>query len=758
MALLALRRYSESRRPSLGGGAPPVFALRLLIARHCQNTTPQGLAEAVGRFPNLAFLDVSWTLAVRDRGVLERLGGLALLQVLKLRNVHLRDEDVVVLAGAIGKRVRSLDVSENDLTDQSVRTLLGSCFDTVEGSASDSSGLRDRAASNMPVEDWPSGFVRPDPAVLDEFRDESYNERFVRRLTSRVVSRLPFEDLPQSGITHLYIAGNQLSVEGLAALIRSKKLYVLDAGSVNTARAINRPRSNSSKSPGQANGDQLDLPGLEKLNPVLARCGQEMTSLRIGHSIVTSKAPPVEEDLPLAVCELAIEEHRGRPEMEAAVPQIAELDDTEPPTYELDSREVAPAYEMPAAPVDALSPVRREKPLPDVVRQEAEVHRGSVYSPEVANHQEGSNGDDDNNELPVLTATGLGSMAQAVNGIIGPTFPLKSSTNTAGITSLPDGDPNLSRALLAKQRQTLRVEQMGKKPHGLVPAMLPQLRNLTLIDVPCHDDSKRTVVNALIAFIQYCAAESSLAAEEARLESPNAHRKPGGGYHHHHNQAAPHLQNPFPLHRLTLEMAPPPPPPPPSPTPLSNGTLLFPHRQTPHNNNNATFKSVKYTTRTRTTTKSSTEDPDSEAMWSASVHDFTFFDDDEEEECGLPSAETDSASFRVPSSEKMVLLLPPSAADGGLPTLQDLQGGGGGGVGEVVDVVGEVAAFRRGRRVAFENAGAGDVVEGYWPGEVKVVRNGWYDSHDNDNDGGGGGGEGRVDYYGNAFGRGGVYR
>ena len=717
MALFALRSYSDGRRPSLGGGTPPVFALRLLIASHCQNTTSQGLAEALEHFPNLAFLDLSRTLAARDRTVLAKLGNLPLLQVLKLRNVHLRDEDMVSLADAIGIRVRSLDVSENDLTDHSIRTLLGSCFDTAEENTNGSNDTRRRTASNMPVEDWPSGFVRPDPAVLDEFRDESYDERFVHRLTSRVVSRLPFEDLPQAGITHLCISDNQLSVEGLAALIRSKRLHVLDAGSIDATKAINRSRSNSSNSPGQVNGRHLNLPGVEKLNPVLFRCGQEMTSLRIDHSVVTGKAPPVEEDLPLAVCELATEEYQQPPELEAAVPQIAELGDTALPMYELDSREVAPAYELPAAPVEALSPVTREElGLSVLEQQQTEIHRGSVYSPEVANHQDEDCEDD---EPHVLTATGLGFMAQAVNGVNGSTIsPI--GINTASTSSLADGDSSLSIALMEKQRKDLRAEQISK-PHGLVPAILPKLRTLTLTKVPCHENNRK-VINALIAFVKYCSLEAKLAADEARF-TPNTLRKPNQPNSRHYNhQTAREI---FALQRLVLEMAP--------AESLGANGMLSP--QTPHTS--------KYTSRT----KSSTEDADSEAMWSASENDFTFFDD--EEECGLPAAES-GTSANVPFSalpEKMIMPVDGSHS-GQLPTLQHLKHPVIREEGSI-DVIKELTVFRKERKSAFESAAARGVrhVDGYWPGEVKVVR-----GH-----GLGASAGGKVDYYGNYF-ESGIYR
>ena len=722
MALLALRSYSNGRRPSQGGDGTPTFALRLLIAAHCQNTTSQGLAEALGHFSNLTFLDLSETLAARDRTMLAKLRDLPLLQILKLRNVHLRDEDMVCLADAIHIRVRSLDVSSNDLTDHSVRTLLGSCFDTAEDSYESETG-RPRALSNRPVEDWPSGWARPDPDVLDEFRDESYDGRFVRRLTSRVVSRLPFEDLPQSGITHLYISDNQLTVEGLAALVRSKKLHVLDAGSIDAMMSINRPRSSSSTSPGQVNGSHLNLPGVEKLNPVLERCGQEMTSLRIDHSLLTGKAPPKEEDLPLAVCELAIEHPAA--EMEAVVPQVAELDDTAPPLYELDSTEVAPRYEMPAEPLQVvLSPAVREKQELSLEEQKrAAVHRGSVFAPEVDGEVEVLDQVEEDDDLPlVLTATGLGSMAQAMNGVTGSSL---SPTDDTGLCTsvLANGDSNLSLALIEKQRKDLRALQRSK-PHGLTPGMLPKLRSITLTEVPCHEHNRKAV-NALISFIKYCSAEAELATLEARLK-PHPLHKPGQPNSRHHRRHS--ARENFALQRIILEMAP--------AEPLGATSMLSP--QAP--------RTSKFINRTL----SSTEDADSEAFWSASEGDFTFFDD--EEECGLPAAETGTLA-QIPFSaisEKMVMMPTDGSQPSDLPSLQHqhkqkhaLNREG------PVDVIQEVAYFRKERKAAYEEAANSGVshVDGYWPGEVKVVR-----GHSLGASGGG-----KLDYYGN-YSEKGIYR
>ena len=697
MALLALRSYSNGSRPSLGG-SDPEFALRLLIAGCCQNTTSQGLTEGLVHFPNLAFLDLSNTLAARDRNVLWKLGDLPLLQVLKLRSVHLRDEDVAILAEAIGVRVRSLDVQGNHLTDHSVRSLLASCFQPDDDTNESSSG-RPRAISNLALDDWPSGFARPDPAVLDEFRDESYDERFVRRLTSGVVSRLPYEDMPQSGITHLYIANNNLTVEGVAALIRSKRLHVLDVGSVNDS--VHAALSEASPLSSTFDPRRIRLPGVEKLTPILGKCAQDLTSLRIYHAVITEDAPIREESSPLATCELSASETNRSPneaepiELDAAVYEM----DATPPLYELELRDPQRRYELPGDSTHFyVSPPIGDKPTLSKEESLPEARRGSIFAPEPLDP-----GESDEDIAPVLTATGLGSIAQGVNGVNAPgqaTSEMSSDHTDTGKESA-----QLRSALVEKQRQEFRSSRLAK-PHGLIPGMLPKLRSLTLTNVPCSDSTGR-VVDALIHFIEDCALEAELASLQARLEV-DPMRKSGQRPSKHNRHTAREI---FALRHVTLEMAP-------AVSPV------------------APTSASKVINRT----KSSTEDADSEALWSAAENDFTFFDKDEE--CGLPSIDTDTYIPTSALSEKYMM-----PADGMLPdcppTSKKPENNN---KSAPVDVVQELAKFRKERKAVYEDAVTRGVlhVEGYWPGEVKVVR--------------GHHAGGKMDYYGNHFEKGGVYR
>ena len=697
MALLALRSYSNGRRTSQDTG--PTFALRLLIAAHCQNTTSQGLAEAVDHFPSLAFLDLSNTLAARDKSVLSRLRNLPLLQVLKLRNVHLRDEDIETIAEAIGIRVRSLDVQGNHLTDHSVRVLLGTCFQAAD-QANGLLGGRPRSSSNRIIEDWPTGFIRPDPVVLDEFKDESYDERLVRRLTSGIVSRLPYEDLPNSGITHLYIADNNLTVEGVAALVLSKKLYVLDIGTVNTGKIVNGLRSETSPSLADFDARHIRFPGVEKITPILANCAQDMTSLRLHYAVITENTPPKDENPALARCELG--DDTAKQELEG--PMLADMEaeifemDATPPLYELPHEEPEPHYELAGDSTHLiLSPPIGDKPTLTKEESQPEARRGSAFAPEVVEPEES-----DDDTPPVLTATGLGSMAQAVNGISSPESSRTTDMRTKSLTT-SKSNTEMQLALIEQQRRELRSTRLNK-PHGVIPGMLPKLRTLALTDVPCYAKS-RHVVDALIQFIKDCASEAELANLQARLE-PSSVRKPGERQSKHHRHIAREI---FALRHIMLEMAPN------EPSSVANNTPIS-----------------KYAKRT----KSSTEDADSEAFWSAAENDFTFFDDDEE--CGLPSIDTDSYVPQSALSEKMTMPISP------VDKLRTLQRPAA--KEPLIDLVQELAKFRKERKTVYEDAVKRSVqhVDGYWPGEVKVIR--------------GHHAGGKTDYYGNHFAKGGVYR
>ena len=389
-ALLALRASRTGRPPSTDDDGP-TFPLKLLIAAHCRNMTASGLTEALKHFEALVYVDLSSNVSARDRLVLSQFEKMPNLQVLRLRNCQLRDFDIEILANVLRLCVRSLDIRDNHLTDTSVRTLLHYCFETGEKPVQ-SVGTRRRATSGVVMEDcadWPSGIARPNARILDEFRDESLNEHFVRRLTNDIVTRLPSQDLQRTGITHLYVAGNHLSVEGVSSLIRSKQLYVLDIGRFETLKILNRPRGMSSSSPPSSDGHRILLPGAEKLTPVLEEFGYKLTYLRLHHSVVTKIAPAKDEHRLSKADTLEGDGHRHELDSEPVIP-------------ELPTEEAAPRYELAGDAMHiVLSPAVGEKPYLEAGEEEPNARRGSVLAPEVVAEAY-------QDERPVLSATGLG--------------------------------------------------------------------------------------------------------------------------------------------------------------------------------------------------------------------------------------------------------------------------------------------------------------------------------------------------------------
>ncbi|KAL8674756.1 MAG: hypothetical protein Q9168_000840 [Polycauliona sp. 1 TL-2023] len=692
-SLHALRIHNDAALAD--GESGHVFPLRLLIAAQCTNTTHKSLASALFAFPHLVSLDLSRTLGARHATVLSTLQHMTGLQILKLCGIQLRDEDLGVLADSIGIRVRSLDVRNNLLTDNAARTLLQACFSIADNS-NEASSRRQGGLSGAVEEVWYSGVLKPNPAVLDEFRDESFDNRYLRRLTHGLVSRMPSEDQAPAGITHLYISDNHLTVEGLSGLLRSGRLHVLDAGSVDIARVHNRTTG---------------LSGAEKLTPILAKyASKNLTSLRFDHSVV-SRSTMIKEGKPKSEsCELSSD--TGLQELPISSPRYA------PPEYSQEHFELAGHSvhdTLPPSPVP--STASQGQYLPQTERN------GTTSSRTLENQTDSI---DEGEDAPVPTITGLGSVEQSASGIFGPTNSnIEDSLDTTARTTanIRSSSPQISLSNIAKRRQDLQHRQ-ASRPHGLLPSMLPQLRSLTLTSVPCYDVSGQ-VIDALVEFIGFCASEAELATLQVDLESTYRPR--------------PLRQTPetiFALRKITLEMCP--------PDLSSRSVAPPPGSPQPSRSPNHTFR-----------TKSSTEDADSEAFWAAQEKDFSFFDngdvDDDDEERGSPSVKPGS---RISSSTVLEKTIVSGDDETALPTSQQQQqqqqhrqqttttSPAG------KDVIQELVRFRKDRKAAFEDAlKRGErMVEGYWPGEVRVAR--WQ----------GGGKTGMMDYSGNQCEKGYNYR
>ncbi|KPI34904.1 uncharacterized protein AB675_3838 [Cyphellophora attinorum] len=346
-SLMALRARMVPRRDVHGDviEGPGVwedgYGLKLLLASSEPNTTSVGLKHALRRFPYLVYLDLSFTKSAKDAGVLAALGGMGELQALKLQGVGLRDPELEVLANSIGVRVRLLDVRDNALTDMAVRSLMQACF--LGYSRQQPRNGVDRLNTRR-VEDWPVGMAPgPDFFSLDALRSEDLDMELLKQLTNPLTGRLAFEDIPQGGLTHLYISGNNLSVEGLSSLLKSQRLHLLDGGSVDAVKTISRTRSLST-----ATGyvDEVRFPGAEKLVPVLVQsASKNLTYLRVDHAVVTGLfEPPAAAEKRATIVRT---KRSPRPSIDEPVSPIAEVAGDRRHAAEMggDERHVA---EMPA--------------------------------------------------------------------------------------------------------------------------------------------------------------------------------------------------------------------------------------------------------------------------------------------------------------------------------------------------------------------------------------------------------------------------
>ena len=624
---------------------------------------------------------------------------MANLQVVKLRQVNLRDEDLETLAHAVGIRIRSLDVRSNILTDKSVNILLRSCFEHSGAN----NGLIERGQqylSGAAFEDWPSGIARPEPDLLDDFRHDALDEHFMKQLAKPTVRRLPSEDLPHSGITHLYISDNLLTTVGLIRLLESRCLFVLDVGVPSKANTSQRHGSFSSPPRSIAEDSAYTL-GLDKIISFTKKpYFENLTWLRIHHSVVTQKILVGGKNSSPAVSPVSYEMSAEQTKYEL---------DAAPPVLELTIEKAESRYELQGDSIHLLvSPAIGETPSLESHKSLPSPKGGGAFAPEAVEEPI-----DEAGASPILSLAGLLPMAQATNGISGDSrsfFPLEEKQGLLG----KESPQELSIALIHRQRQELRSRQR-EKPSILSPGMLPKLRTLILIDIPCSDPHQG-IVDGLVQFISDCASEAELAELGTSLIKPQKNfslglqtmgRTRSGG------------KDAFALSKIVLEMAP--------PASISNVS----------SNPFRVLQDQKFAHRT----KSSTEDADSEALWSAQENDFSFFGEDEE--CGLPAMEQALHPPIAMISEKMVLSTEELQIDT-TSTPKPLKKAGLG-----VDVIQELANFRKLRKAAYDVAvQKGErFVDGYWPGEVKIVR--WHARESPKS--------GMLDYYGNCYEKG-IYR
>ncbi len=184
-------------------------SLRLFTASLVVNAVSSSMFGAMEAFPALVYLDFSSTTAVNKLDVLEKISSVntfPFLEILKLRNIGLTDAGLWKLAVGLGTRVWSLDVRRNHLTDTAVSCLLEHCFLPDEHVFSES--YHDEQMQYMGA-----------PGPLDD--ELSVSRRLVKSSSLRQ---------HRTGITHLYISDNDLSLDSAKLLIKSWRLTALDLG------------------------------------------------------------------------------------------------------------------------------------------------------------------------------------------------------------------------------------------------------------------------------------------------------------------------------------------------------------------------------------------------------------------------------------------------------------------------------------------------------------------------------------------------
>lgn len=702
-ALVLFRRKSDDRRappagvielPGSAGGffqspqnTVPSFGLRLLDASRCPNVTSSGLALALSRFEGLLYLDLSFSYPARDPSVLETLRQFNGLQVLKLRGISLKDDNIAVLSKAIGLRVRSLDVRDNQITDRGVRTLLNNCFtvDLAHINASEPSTSGSRSPRLLPY---------LGSEMLDIYQGEDFEGYLRNAFTGHFVSRLAIEDAPSGGLTHLYVAGNALTVEGVSGLVRSGRLHVLDVGSLCAANLRHLSFSGEERDP------KVATPGAEKLAPVLAKHATEsMTFLRIDHSLITKEAPAkMSEEVVQGRVEL---DDTSLPPMPAHAVELGGQS-IRPEVFELPTDQQTPRYELAGDPMQVtISPAVDDTykiAVPGEGRDRT-ARRGSAFAPEVVD----SLAEDLHRKTllsPVSAFSGDGDTQTSATGFV--SMYSTPSPNSPALSPVHTPRPRSYSSVATERKARLNAHLLAG--HKLHPAMLPHVSTIVLTDVPAFS-SNSEVADRIIRFIKNCAEESSLARKQAELD----YSAPPGRKGHH--SAVKHSANKlFALRRLVLEMA--------------------------SENAGGSSKASPWQ---HQETRSMTEDRDSEVLWNAASTDFSFFG---EEENMFPTLETGRFAHTV-TDEKEVSFGPqphsPSPRQHGV----DFQ--------PRVDNIALLSAFRKDRKLAHDRSQAlqhHDVeIEGFWDGVVQVVRSNSAIRSDEE-----------TDYYGNKFSNNYLYR
>ncbi|KAJ5477069.1 hypothetical protein N7539_007213 [Penicillium diatomitis] len=716
------------------------YNIRLLLAESEPNATSAGLAGTLVRFPRLIYLDLSHTTPARDHSVLSCLSQMENLHVLKLRGLGLNDADAQFLANAIGTRVRFLDLRQNFLTDAAIRSILQVSF-LPPDEPMQRIGIRSFGVSTQRE----PRAIHAGSLYKEFLRSPKLDDQYAKHLVQPKSSYHWIEDLPRTGITHLCIAENPITFEGVAGLLTSGRLHALDVGTVNTADVLN----NTSLGHGK-------YPGAEKLVPILANvAGDALAMLRIHHAVITAEAPDKNS---VSVAELLPE----LPSSREMIPP-AELDAFQE-IHELPAGEYYPVSELPDTSTktpgsDTVIPVAMSSSSRYTDDPSSIPRRGSVFAPEVVVQPTDESYTAGQQQVQRMPQSQPGNRApylsESTLQVADETW---SSIPARNNSPLPPEDPQARRIreLMSKRprSQTLPLRN-GKEcliPY-LHPSHMPNLEVLVLTDVPSRIPAESSILESLIRFITACSNEALLATLQAGTDYS---LPPGRARALAEQQRARAL---FRLRRIVLEIAP-----------------------TDRTQRTSTWKAGAQA--------SSTGDRDSEALWAAAADDFSFFDN---MECGIPQNDRGKYFPMAALNEKISLMPEDEASTIASPRSRSsssatIQKGARiikpglfpssnvtsqSEIAQDIDLVSELAAFRRAKKTEYQNRvrelrgeslssgirtpvlpavmtpqlAMAHFVEGHWKGEVKVVRNPKASQMRS----------GMVDMYGNYFEKGYLY-
>ncbi len=602
-------------------------------------------------------------------------------------------------------RLRSLDVSKNFLTEKGLSKIIDRLPPAnLPYRRSDVPSPLSRRYSGVPL---------PTKVLADGLEDY-----VAKRLTSGLDGHLIIEEGLPSTFTHLWLASNYITIDEINKLLNYPSLQQLDCGALNLSQKPAELLSPSS--PGAVSRRFSQPPTeIEVLSPGLfTHAFRNLRSLRIHHSVITSHPFSGQEVVVEAQCfELHSEDLRFELDStEVFKPgTIFELDDTsvtlveEPEGLVEEPEELVSPLDPPLevhATFESPDDVGAEEPISPITIQRKSTNKSEHWEqpqrsytvprkaipPQISLSSQRERRPIRQATLPTTTSVPAGPETFRISvssptdrrairqATLPTTAPVLAGPETFRYNYRAGEEKRWHEALSNRHKPTTlkdlieeikqrrhRTEARERHPGRLKPSMLPNLKILTLTDVP-STTHRRHLPDSIALFIQECGEEEEL----ARLEELS---------HYQDVNQIPQWDRYIPqgtlrLQRLVLEMT-------------SHAEPLAPPRSPRH--------------KRESFTKSSTEDPDSELFMQESQSDFSFFGEDDGDLL-VSEGRIDRAI----------------AVDGGLIWER--------GGAHAVDVVGELSCFRREKKRAFEfnerlgRNGVENALLGHWRGEVKVIK------------------------------------